>query len=104
MSENSIENIECIAMGYAKTQFDFHNVRVVSVDQITGDHLQSLPCYTVRLELSHSADRIALLASQGDPNETDIKRDFLEGTFTVNLVVCGETVESEEWEDMDLNC
>lgn len=103
MSENGIEKIECIARDYATTQFDFHNVHVVSVDQITGDHLQSLPCYTVRLELSHSADRIALLASQGDPNETDIKREFLEGTFTVNLVVCGDTVESAEWENMDIN-
>lgn len=103
MSENSIQKIECIARAYAKTQFDFHNVRVVSVDQITGDHLQSLPCYTVRLELSHSADRIALLASQGDPNETDVKREFLQGTFTANLMVCGDTVESAEWQNMDIN-
>ena len=103
MTENTVERIKDIATNYAKTEFDFQNVRVISADERIGDHLKSLPCYTVRLELKHSADRIALLASPGDPNEVNIKRAFLEGVFNVNLVVCGDTVESAEWENMDIN-
>ncbi len=102
MNTADFQSIADVAARYATTKFDFQDVRVVSVDKIRDSDAAASCRFAVRLDLTYSDDMIELLASQGRPQEIETRRAFLRGAFKLKVVVCGNSVESTEWQDMDL--
>ncbi|MDA1055686.1 MAG: hypothetical protein O3C40_35270 [Planctomycetota bacterium] len=102
MNSEQLTKIKQIACEYAKKETKY-GIRTVANVAETDDYddLHGR-CYAVKMALSHSDEEIERLVSDGDPEEADIKRGFLEGDFILNLVVAGEAVVSAEWENMDV--
>jgi len=102
MNDEQLTKIKQIACDYAKNETKF-GIRTVTAVAETDDYDEVHGrCYAVKMALSHSADEIERLVSDGDPEEAEVKRGFLEGDFILNLVVSGESVVASEWENLDV--
>lgn len=102
MNNEELARIVKTACDYATKETKFANTTVVSVNETNARDERNGPCFAVKLALSHSAAEIERLASEGDPEEVEVKREFLKGDFVLNLVVAGEVVVESEWENMDV--
>ena len=102
MNSEQLEKIKQTACNYVTIETKFANTTFVSVEEINDYDEQHGQCFSVRLALSHTATEIERLVSEGNPDEADVKREFLEGDFLLNLVIAGGVVVASEWENMDL--
>lgn len=101
MNDAQLAKIKQIACDYAQKETKFGIRTVTTVAEIDDYDDVHGRCYAVKMALSHSAEEIERLVSDGDPEEADVKRGFLEGDFILNLIVAGEAIVSSEWENMD---
>jgi len=96
MNSKTNHGIRKVAYEYADHELAFANRTVNSVEAITDYDELHADRFQLGMTLSHSEEEIEKLVANGDPEQAEIKRSFLEGDFKLTLIVSGGNVVSAD--------